>query len=96
MNEQTKIALLSSIDHWKDYENGEEERFPTASLCALCSLFYDKNCNGCPVILKTNKQICLETPYIDAANAYRMHGPKSPEFKAAAKLEREFLESLLP
>lgn len=80
--------------------------------CTLCTLFVVKNgsCNECPVAKRTGKAQCDGSPWAAARDefkkwrwAYLVDGQDSPRateardaFRAAARAEREFLESLLP
>lgn len=99
MNPTTLKALKQSIAHWNRLATGRRRNGETvgASQCALCQLFlYMRDCKGCPVAEKVNRSGCELTPYMDAVNALCAHGHDSPEFKAAAKVELEFLRSLLP
>lgn len=60
---------------------------------------YDAVCLGCPVRERTGQKLCGGTPYADAEKAWMLEeldGIGSAAFKAAAKKEREFLQSLLP
>jgi hypothetical protein len=67
-----------------------------AAHCALCDLFLNDGCSKCPVAQKVQRSGCSLTPYAAACDAHCEHGIDSPEFKAAAKVELEFLQSLLP
>lgn len=40
--------------------------------------------------------LCSGTPYHRASRAWMFHGRSSPQFRSAAKLELNFLISLLP
>lgn len=105
MNRETELALSASIEHWR--ENEEAECFTKASVesadCALCADFYHEDCQGCPVAQSTGRTWCRGTPYQAAADAldHWAYGEKEDaerhreEFRACAKREREFLESLL-
>lgn len=99
MNPATLKALKQSIAHWKRLSTGKRrlgERVG-ASQCALCSLFlHIHSCKGCPVADKVERSGCSLTPYGHARDAHDAYGIDSPEFKAAAKVELKFLQSLLP
>ena len=102
MNAKTLKALKASIAHWKRFENGKQRQIEGtgSSSCALCHIYnkflYDEGCGECPVKLKTGRNYCQKSPWQNAERARRKYGYGSPEFKAAAKKERLFLESLLP
>lgn len=80
--------------------------------CALCGLFVRPTdcCKGCPVAKRTGKENCDGSPWAAARDefkkwrwAYLADGQDTPRvtqardaFRAAARAEREFLESLLP
>ena len=100
-------ALEASIAHW---EENARARVPSdASLgvtnCALCKLYHDNFCQGCPVYEETGKDRCSGTPF---QRAYRLLcvwrsedrldavGRRAEEFRAAAQEEVDFLKSLRP
>jgi hypothetical protein len=98
----SKEALEASIQHWR--ENLAAERPEDASDakddCALCGKYWESNCDGCPVSMKTGESICIGSPYIEAANCL-YDWRKNPEsvaaraaWRAAANTELEFLEAL--
>ena len=98
MNAPTLKALKLSIAHWLRLSTGKrrKEEGITADQCALCKLFFQQHdrCKGCPVRKKTGRIGCSGSPYdLVYANSNNLD---SPQFKAAAKLELEFLRSLLP
>jgi hypothetical protein len=98
MNARTLKALRGSIAHWKRMATGKarSDEKPYADYCDLCTLFLKGDCSGCPVMERTGKYSCLETPYYAAHGAYISYGKHSRKFKAAAKKELTFLRSLLP
>ena len=99
MTPQALTALKLSIAHWRRMAEGNRNKGdkPTGSQCALCIEFRKySSCDGCPVQIHAGTHMCNCTPYYSAHIAYIDYGPKSPEFKAAARKELEFLESLLP
>jgi hypothetical protein len=98
MNPTTLKALKQSIAHWKRLSTGKRREGETvgAAHCALCDLFLNDGCSKCPVAQKVQRSGCSLTPYNDACDAHNAHGIDSPEFKSAAKVELEFLQSLLP
>ena len=99
MDKTTRKALEGSIRKWerivagtgidKGYDN-----------CPLCHLFFKPPsdiplCNGCPVSEKTGWSSCGGTPYSAYTNA-ALRDLESPEAKAAAQAELDFLRSLRP
>lgn len=110
MNKKTAKALEQSIRHWERMAAGSQKKMlnygtgnyedeePTEEFCALCRLFTsergDDDCAECPVFKSSNQTSCEGTPYIEAYKARNIYGIDSPEFKAAATKEVEFLKSL--
>ena len=109
MTAQTKAeALEASILHWQ--ENLEAELPGAVRIgvenCALCSIYYDEDCEGCPVSERTTSKVCQSTPYGDALNAltgWEYTNPRScgntwraarDEFRRCAQAEVDFLISL--
>lgn len=104
-----RIALKKSIEHWRRFETGTRKRGERIGSkdCALCGLFLKPrftrslDCSGCPVFERSGRSRCRNTPY-DAVESiakkfqWSNEMCNSPEFLAAAKVEREYLESLLP
>ena len=108
--EQTEEALEDSIQHWD--ENARAEKPEDASIaaddCALCDLFWDYDCDdpcdGCPVRNVTARELCHNTPYVEAMHAFEewRYGAGTAEefraaaedFRAAAAKMRDFLISL--
>ena len=100
----TAQALDESITSWKcrlkltieDIRN--EREAPLPANCALCSLYYNNNCEGCPVQNKTGYGLCLRTPFKEAADLYWeiYHGIPCAikTFYKAVQKEIKFLESL--
>lgn len=71
--------------------------------CALCSLFYERLCKGCPVMANTGINMCKDTPYEAVSDAVEeQETPESDDFASTEKLvhaceaEVAFLRSLLP
>lgn len=106
MNKKTLLALEASIEHWRENEVAEtvDKVEVYGRSCALCRMFSLKNdnCTGCPVADRTGYQFCFRSPWDSARNAFSVwcRNPESiaarDAFRAAARVEREFLESLLP
>lgn len=72
MDERTAQALEESIKHWE--ENVERAERNEGLLlgpddCALCGLFWKKDCVGCPVSERTGKLSCDGSPYYDVSTA---------------------------
>ncbi len=101
-------ALEASILHWQ--ENLEAELPGAVRIgvenCALCSIYYDEDCEGCPVSERTKSKMCRSTPYGAAFNAltgWEYTNPSScgntwraarDEFHRRAQAEVDFLISL--
>ena len=105
MNARTLKALKASIEHWKRHANGTAKFTEQvyAPDCALCEMFLVSDCNdenrchGCPIMERTGKAMCADTPWLKAELRYwRSPKGKSAQFKAAAKEMVKFLKSLLP
>ena len=110
MTKKALTALKLSIEHWERLSTGKRERgeVPDAINCALCQQFnlnvrYDEECKGCPIYTKTKEPYCYNTPYKHAnLMALDVHGDyidsklRTKKFKDAAKVQLEFLKSLLP
>lgn len=108
MPKKTLSALRKSIQHWE--KNTKSERSGDLSFgpdeCALCKLFYDYSCDGCPVSAATGSCSCDDTPYYAAHSsfiAWDRCDPSSPDigqlrddFRRDAQCEVDFLKSLLP
>lgn len=65
----TKEALEASIRHWEENVAAETPYDASTSgrECALCGLYYDRDCKGCPVFERTGYECCELTPYENAA-----------------------------
>lgn len=100
MTPETAQALEASIKHWRD--NVEAKTPGQASCeeldCALCGLFFERNCKGCPVNEKTGLRFCRGTPHGAAVSAHSdwEWGPGGgrAHFRAAAQDMLSFLEGL--
>ena len=99
----TKKALLASIEHWRELEQAKDLNHVLLgrTSCALCQRFgfpcertTPKTTELCPVAKASGWKCCQNTPYSDAYEADQIED--LPAFRAAARREREFLESLLP
>ncbi len=104
MDAQTLEALNGSIEKWEKIVSGTGAD-AGADNCPLCNLFNtedsDPMCAGCPVMERTGKQGCDDTPYQEWRKSHPRgvkmpyHAITSAEI-SAAKSELEFLRSLLP
>lgn len=97
LDQKTLDALDKSIQHWQNYADGkgEKECYPVVSNCALCAIFYDADCRGCPIKETTGVFRCANSPYREAIENLRenqgQHDYLRPEFLLAAKKELDFL-----
>ncbi len=109
MDKKAEQALRQSIQHWKEnLERAEGDRVSkidtSARSCALCNMFFESGCQGCPVSCQTGKDCCNGTPYIRARETIREYlslpldrrHHELPAIVKAVKDEIQFLESLLP
>ena len=53
-----------AIEKWEDIAIGEGEDHGPDN-CALCEVYYDDKCEGCPIFEDTGSQRCCDTPYDD-------------------------------
>ena len=94
---ETAKALEQSIAHWKRLATGKRRKNENISTkhCALCKLFYEGHCVGCPVAIKTKAVHCQKSPWVAACVAGN-HGSEldEPVFHRAARRELAFLEGL--
>lgn len=66
MDDETRAALDASIEHWRlDNERAltPDDARIGPNHCALCELFWDQECDGCPVRERTGKPHCEDSPY---------------------------------
>ena len=97
MNKKTLEALKASIRHWEENLATDDpgKASTHAFYCALCRLFSDDDCAGCPVA-EAVAENCWDTPFSAASrgiNKWRAGGPKPV---AEIQAEIDFLKSLLP
>ena len=103
--DKTERALQGSIKKWEQIlnEGGKDEGREN---CPLCTLFFTKNCKGCPVFELADRAFCRATPYEeweDHHSSWHHTGPAFPrcihigcqKCKDLAKEEVNFLKSLL-
>ena len=100
MTKQNITAVKASIKHWERMRDNKPQNgeMPTDEYCPLCLLYFDEECEGCPIMSKTDDGRCRGTPYRDAYDAWQDNDGtfSSPAFKTAAQKEIDFLKSLLP
>lgn len=102
MDKRTAEALEASIKHWQ--ENVVAETPGNASIdtddCALCKVFFEGDCRGCPIQAATGDEYCWGTPYEEARELFnewegRPHGVRTRGlWRVAAQKELDFLISL--
>ncbi len=106
MNKRTQKALKQSIAHWRrmakytSLAQFKDEGLGVTS-CALCTLFYGAECEGCPVYKETGEAGCDNSPYHIAETAYHdLSCTRGLEYwtywEECAQDEVDFLKSLLP
>ena len=96
MTPKTRKALEASIKHWERNVTGRTTTI-SSEHCALCRLFLDAGCKGCPVSNYTGKDICRGTPYVEIARMDdKNENLNSLKFRSLAFKELRFLESLQP
>ena len=99
MSKKALTALHGSIKHWERLSSGNRDvdEVPDSEFCPLCAIYLDDDCTRCPVYLNTRLFYCKGTPYLNALVLSKEYTAlDSDDFKDAAKLELEFLKSLLP
>jgi hypothetical protein len=102
MDSRTLEALLLSIEHWRENEASPAEAASTGpDDCPLCELFLKDRCSGCPIANAVGDFGCRGTPYeaaVASRDAAKQSGRDADQeaWRAAARAELEFLESLLP
>ena len=107
MDDKTLTALKGSIAKWDAIADGTGADRGIDN-CPLCALFYNHNCDGCPVYEKTEYEDCQNSPYEQWQHDYRSECGIYPtgagggayattdSLKALARKEADFLRSLLP
>jgi hypothetical protein len=96
MDKHTLRALQGSIEKWEAIVAGagKDEGMENCPLCQrFCSddlSVSDGACGGCPVMEKTGKRLCWDTPY----GEYSIGATRGTV--EAAQAELDFLRSLLP
>lgn len=92
---QQRKALLASVAHWRRMATGKFRKgeMPSGDCCPLCKL-HSHGCSGCPVMASTGQPSCYGSPYYQARACFNVFGGNSASFRAAARMELRFLESL--
>lgn len=90
MNKKTLKALKGSIQKWECICMGMIEDNGVDN-CPLCLMFYEQECQGCPVKKKTGKIDCRTTPYY----SFFVLAADEESIDDMVRM-LEFLESLLP
>lgn len=100
--ETVRAALQASISHWEKNMQAMEPQKANTSRggCALCGLFWEDDCKGCPVLTATGHTRCRAAPYAEADAAldywYEMPTPENrAAFHDVARAMHEFLVTLL-
>jgi len=102
MNKKTHKALKGSIRKWEDIVKGEGSDNGIEN-CPLCEmLYFNIECDGCPVKEKTGMDYCYGSPYDEWIKHHKeRHTISYPlkieceKCKEIAIKELEFLKSLL-
>lgn len=63
MDKKTIEALNKSINKWEKIVRSTVALDKLSENCALCKLFNQGGCIGCPVSLRTNYSGCGKSPY---------------------------------
>lgn len=66
MVEQQLEALKDAIFHWEEnLERVRKQNIPyiSAEDCVCCNIWFDHDCEGCPIFEYTHKIECRNTPY---------------------------------
>lgn len=94
-------ALEKSIEKWEKRAQGNHKGLADWRNCPLCLLFnnhltpFGKSCIGCPVVEKTEKRFCADTPFHEYDEEWRNN--KNPDkLNELARKEVDFLKSLRP
>jgi len=99
MNRKTETALRGSIRKWQGIVDGTVEDEGVRN-CPLCRLFFDNDCEGCPVSEDTGETYCDGSPFEvwSELGSYGRHGwtVDGADSFVAACFELEYLKSLLP
>ena len=83
-------AILKIMETYEDKDMGVYIRKPGVTTCPLCLRFNHIDCVGCPVMNKTGKHYCYNTPYWDITGVSPVH-----EMITNLKREITFLKGIL-
>jgi len=108
LTKRVRAAIEASIKHWEEAwaEPNPCEINLGRDQCALCALFWDDDCERCPVFVATGAIHCEASPYVAAFGAkqdwlgrYTANlfdkDKKRTRWKIQARKEINFLKSLL-
>ena len=97
-----KQALLSSIHKWNKVVRGGPDN--ATEDCALCQLYLEDSCRGCPVSKDTGEISCIGSPYDDwSVHQEHYHATEPPPYRKRkgctecsrlAKAQRDYLKTL--
>lgn len=96
MSKLNERLILKSIKHWEEMRDDPSSSAPTSRTCPLCTEYIEKDCEGCPIAVKTRIPFCYDTPYDDAWEAWLTSAKYPSTWRKAATAEIRFLRSLLP
>lgn len=83
MKKLTLVALRGSIEKWERIVAGTDDDRGVAN-CPLCTLFYERDCTGCPVAKEAKNDFCRDTPYQDYVKFMGMSVVIDEKFTAPA------------
>lgn len=86
------IKWQGIVDHLKTEPDDVPE--PDISSCALCFLYRNSACHGCPIRLKTGVGCCHKTPYNTYTDLQDVKPIPYEALISAAEQEVAFLKSL--
>lgn len=95
-------ALHSAIAHWEENLASAPDGVSVGvRRCALCNLFLQEACEGCPVAEATGQTRCNNSPYMGVLDALDIWDSEQSEdnsqnVKQAVQAELDFLKSLVP
>jgi hypothetical protein len=105
MDEDTRRALEGSIQKWQAIVagTGADKGGTNCPLCQKFAMETHKDCEGCPVALRTGLPGCQNSPYDEwSDHQYDAHDDEletrvhCPECRRLAQAELDFLISLRP
>ena len=102
MDKEAKEALKKSIEKWKVNlamaKSGDYEIKTCAVDCPLCVLYFEQECEECPIQKRTGALFCYNTPYSRVTEEIlesRKLERVSCNLVSTIEDEIKFLESLL-